>query len=459
MTPSIRARLTFWYTAVLSLVLAAAGLGFYVLQSRLRLAPLDEDLAEADAMVARLLPIELDEGLDLAAAARDALEDIEVPGRPLAVFDGAGARLAGEWGDLPSPPAEALARDGVFSLPTSGGPFRLRWALHRHRDVTYGVGAARSLAPVEKELAALRQALLAGSLLALVLAAGGGWWIARGALRPVTAMAEQASRITDRTPGLRLAAANPADELGRLARSFNELLGRLEAALAGQRRFMADASHELRTPVSVARTAAEVTLQRKDRPEEEYRDALAVIAAQMRGLARIVEDMFILARADAVGLPLELAPLYLDEIVAGCGKEARLLTAPKEIEVDCVGPEELEALGDERLLRQMLMNLLHNAVRHTPPRGRVVVEVRAGPGAFEVAVIDGGGGIPEADRDRIFERFVRLDESRRPSEGAGLGLPIARAIAEGHGGTLVLTRSDEAGSTFLVRLPRVRPAS
>jgi two-component system, OmpR family, sensor kinase len=455
-SPSIRARLTLWYTAVLTLVLAAAGVGFYGAHSRLRLVPVDEDLADADALVARLLPIELDEGLDLAAAARDALEDVEVVGRPLAVFDTTGARLAGEWGALPLPTGPGGVPDRTVSVRTTGGPFRLRWALHRHGDVAFRVGAARPLAPVEAELAALRRTLLVGSLFALALAAGGGWWIARAALRPLTAMAAQASRITDRTPGQRLAASNPTDELGRLARSFNELLARLELVIARQRRFMADAAHELRSPVSVARAAAEVTL-RRDRPEEEYRDGLSVVAAQMRHLARIVEDMFTLARADAASLPLERDLLYLDELVADCVKDARLLAAPKQVEVDRAGPEDIEIRGDERLLRQMLMNLLDNAVRHTPSRGRVRVELRALPEALEVAVADGGDGIPEGDRDRIFERFVRLDESRRPSAGAGLGLPIARTIAEGHGGTLAIERSDGSGSTFVARLPRIPP--
>ena len=157
-------------------------------------------------------------------------------------------------------------------------------------------------------------------------------------------MAEQASRITDRTPGQRLAAANPTDELGRLARSFNELLSRLELVIARQRRFMADASHELRTPVSVARTAAEVTLG--ERPaEEEYRDGLAVVAAQMRHLARVVEDMFTLARADADCLPLERDLLYLDELAADCVKDARVLAAPKGVSLDGRGESDLDRSG------------------------------------------------------------------------------------------------------------------
>ena len=454
MNVSIRARLTLWYTAVLSFVLVASAIGFYVIQWRLRLAQLDEELASAEALVARLVPLELDEGVELAEAASGALEDIEVPGRPVAVFDAAGVQLSGGWEGLPAPAADGLGKEEwAGTVKTPAGAFRLRWAGHQHKEITYGIGAARSLAPVEQELVALRRALLSGVFFALLLAAGGGWWIARGALQPVAVMAAQASQITDRTPGQRLTAANPVDELGQLARAFNDLLARLESALAGQRRFMADASHELRTPVSVARTAAEVTLSQSGRPEDEYRDSLGVVAAQMRRLARIVEDMFLLARADAVGLPVVSSPLYLDELVADCVKEAQMLAAPGEVRVDWAGPGDIEAVGDERLLRQMLMNLLDNAVRHTPSGGWVRVDLLARPEAFEVAVTDSGRGIPKADQERVFERFVRLDESRPSSEGAGLGLAIARAIAEAHGGTLVITRSDASGSTFLVRLP------
>jgi heavy metal sensor kinase len=272
-------------------------------------------------------------------------------------------------------------------------------------------------------------------------------------------MAAQAGRISERTPGQRLAPGHPEDELGRLAKAFNDLLARLEAALATQRQFMADAAHELRTPVSVARTAAEVALSRERRAEDEYRDALAVVDDQMRRLARIVEDMFLLARADAVGLPLQPGPLYLDELVADCVRDAALLAAEKHVRVEWQGDGELEAVGDESLLRRMLANLLDNAVRHTPAAGRVQVGLAARPDEFEVAVTDGGPGIPDAQRERIFERFVRLDEARGRSQGAGLGLSIARTIAETHGGSLVLARSDAGGSTFVIRLPRRRSQS
>lgn len=454
MSLSIRNRLSLWYTAVLSLVLAAAAGTFYLVHSRSRLAQVDQELARAGALAARTVVTELEEGSGLGEAADEVIKTIDMPGVSLAVFDAAGLPLAGRWQALPQWTGAALGQPShpTLTVETPAGSFRLYHAQHSHQGATFGVGVAQSLAALARELAALRHALAGSVLFALLLAAGGARWIARAALRPVELMAAQARRITDRTPGLRLASPNPRDQLGLLARAFNDLLARLESALSQQRQFMADASHELRTPVSIARTAIEVTLGRQGRPEDEYRDALGVVRDQMRRLSRIVEDLFTLARADVGGLPVERSSLYLDELVADCVKEAKVLAAPKAVEVDWRGPSDLEVNGDERLLREMLINLLDNAIRHTPREGWVRVELVAVNDAVEVAVTDSGEGIPEADRERVFERFVRLRPSQA-GEGGGLGLPIARSIAEAHGGTLALARSDAPGSTFLVRLP------
>lgn len=454
MSLAIRSRLTLWYTAVLGLVLAAFAGGFFFLYAHSRLVRLDEELARSEALVAPLVANELREGAGLGEAAHDALEDIEIPGRSLAVFDEGGALLSGQWEGLPRATVDGERGSVRATVETPNGRFRLHQGRHRFGPTTYQVGVAEPLASVDQDLVELRRTLVGSALAALLLALAGGYWIARGALRPVQVMAAEAGRISERTPGVRLGSPNPEDELGGLARAFNDLLARLESALSQQRRFMADASHELRTPVAIARTAIEVTLGRSGRPEEEYRDSLAVMAVQMRRLTGIVEDLFLLARADAAGLPVDQALLYLDELVAEGVKEAQVLAAAKGVSLEGRGPTDLEVQGDERLLRQMLANLLDNAIRHTPTGRRAEVELALRPDAIELSVTDAGPGIPDEERERIFQRFVRLDAARS-SNGAGLGLPIARAIAEAHGGTLVLARSDTSGSTFLVRLPRL----
>ena len=452
---SIRARLTLWYTVVLSVVLLVFGASVYVADSRSRLGQLDFELARGCTTVAGLVSHELEEEGDLATATRETQQDFPVDGRVFAVYDPRGAMQTS-----PAPAVLAGLPFGDFggrsrlsrSLATPQGHWRVHVQRYEQGPRVFYVAGAESLAAIERERAILGRTLTVAIPLALLLAGAGGWLIAGRALRPVGVMAAQTRQITDRTPGFRLSVANRRDELGQLAEAFNELLGRLEGALVAQRRFMADASHELRTPVSIARTATDVTLSR-DRPAEDYKDALAIVANQTRLLAQMVDDMFMLARGDVGALPTEATDFYFDELVGECVRDAMVLAGPRRIDVRRGGPEEVAFRGDEGLLRQMLLNLLRNAVRHTPAGGCVDVRLVLVDSSLAVEVSDTGPGIPAADHTRIFERFVRLDPARGPDGGAGLGLSIARSIAEAHGGTLVLARSDASGSTFVARLP------
>jgi len=221
-------------------------------------------------------------------------------------------------------------------------------------------------------------------------------------------MAVVADGIDRRRFAARLPVPVPRDELRRLAVAFNALIDRLSDAVHAQRRFMADASHELRTPVTVARTAAQVTLSGATRTEPEYREALGIVSLQMERLAHVVDDMFLLARAEAHSRPLEATAIYLDELVGECTRAVRVLADARGVEVRTNGAREVTLVGDENLLRQLVTNLLENAVSHTPPGGNVSVELGADNGNVAVAVTDSGPGVPREDRDRIFERFVRL---------------------------------------------------
>jgi heavy metal sensor kinase len=293
---------------------------------------------------------------------------------------------------------------------------------------------------------------------ALALAGFGGWFLARKSLAPVVVMSEGARRIGAQNLQKRLPVINPRDELGQLATTFNELLDRLHKSFEQQRQFMADASHELRTPLTVMRTASEVTLEKPHREESEYREALALLREQTRHLGRLVEEMFTLARADAGQRMLEPSGFYLDELVAESVRAASLLGGQKNVTVELAPTRESQYIGDEKLLRQMLLNLLDNAIKYTPAGGQVSVRLARAGAHYLITVADTGCGIPAEARPHIFERFYRADKARGREEkangsGAGLGLSIAKWIAEAHEGSLSMQRSSNQVSAFVAELP------
>jgi two-component system OmpR family sensor kinase len=278
--------------------------------------------------------------------------------------------------------------------------------------------------------------------IALVLAGIGGWFLARQSLSPVATMVERARKMSAENLSGRLPVGNPRDELGRLAETFNDLLGRLEA------------SHELRTPVATTRTAANVALQQTHRDEREYRDTLTIIEQQATRLSRLVDDMFTLARADAGSYPVRRTPMYLDEVIEEVVRAARVLSATKEVVIELETATSAAFTGDEDLVRRLVANLLENAVRHAPAGSAVRVDLRKVTQGYAISVSDRGPGISSEIQEHIFERFYRGDAARTRSDGgAGLGLALARWIANVHGGDVTLVRSSEEGTTFTAFLP------
>lgn len=450
MTLSLRARLTLWYSTVVVLVLVTAAVAGSVAQSRLALRRLNDDLLRTMATLEGVMRNEFAEGLSLEAAAEEASIEVVVPGRALALSREDGGVLA-TWGlPVEHPTALPVPSTSEFAtVVTPAGEVRVLRKSVSNTKYPYKAFVVAPLDTLRAQHAETVRALTIGVLMGLVTAALGGWIIGRQALRPLTQMAEQASRITARQPDDRLSVSRPDDELGLLARSFNGLLERLASALHQQRQFMADASHELRTPVSVVRTATQVTLAKEVRSVDEYRESLEIVGEQANRLSKLVDALFLLSRAEAQGVPLRPEFLNLDDIVAESTRALRVLADQRGVTVSTEGDQEVGFSGDDALLRQMVGNLLDNAIRHASCHGNVVASLRREPGRLVVRVANDGPGIDAADHDRVFGRFVRIGAS----DGAGLGLPIARWIAEAHGGTLVLESSAPGHTTFAATFP------
>ena len=450
---SLRARLTLWYTLAIVVALCFFAADVVWIQRRLGVRQLDRDLDNLTTTVVDIVGHELRENKGVSYAAERAGRTGVLSDTVVVVLTENGAPLAASWGGLRLGRAVPRAAEGpqVWTEETATGAWRIHSGPQTFAGQTLVLLVGRSLEDVAREeqgvIAAMRRALP----LVLLLAGGGGFWLASAGLRPITKMAMRASQIP--LTGVEdLGETDRADELGQLARAFNGLVARLRTALRTQQQFMADASHELRTPVSVVRAASEVALSREARDESEYRESLAIVGDQARRLSRLVDNMLVLARADAGGYPLRPADVYIDEIVGECSLALRVLTTERQVTIHAAAAPEMPARGDEDLLRQLIMNVLQNAVQHTPPGGTVSVELSRDDEGIAIRVTDTGRGIPPADQTRIFDRFVQLDDSRRGA-GSGLGLPIARWIAESHGGTLALEQSGPSGSTFRITLP------
>lgn len=451
---TLRTRLTAWYSVLLVLTVAVFSAAVLWLHWRLLLEQFDDGLESISATASRVVGAELAEEHDLKLAVTEMAAVVRPGDEVVQVLDLAGVPIlpAARPMPLPSERPGAGFRHVTRTLAgVDGRPWRVTITGGAAKDVRYFVAVGAPLDEAVEQWQTLLRACLIGIPLALGFAITGGWWLGRHGLRPLASMADEAQAITAKTLERRLTVPAGTRELEQLAESFNRVLERLGSALSTQRRFMADASHELRTPVSIMRTAADVTLSAETRDEDEYRDALTVIAQQASRLTRLVDDMLVLARADGGGYPVVMAAVEMSSLVAECVHELAARADEKDITVRCIlNPVTLT--GDDALLRRLCSNLLGNALAYTPPGGSVDVTLARDRGNVVLQVADTGPGIPPEDHERVFERFVRLD-SARAAGGAGLGLAIARWVAEAHRGNVRIVSSGSSGSIFTATLP------
>ena len=290
--------------------------------------------------------------------------------------------------------------------------------------------------------------------LLLLFAGLGGYFLVSESLKPIAAIGDRAKQITAANLHERLPVANAKDEVGNLAIVFNELLDRLDVEFDRQRRFMADASHELRTPLAIIRGESEVALSKNTRSSTDYQESLQVVNDESKRLTKIVEDLFTLARADSGNLKANLENLYLDELVSDCVRLIRTLADKRHLSIEFNG-DETQIKGDEALLRRLFLNLLDNAVKYNIDGGSIKINV----GENLVIISNTGEEIPKDQQRSIFDRFYRVEKSRTQTtetitSGAGLGLSIAKRIAELHLVTLEYSRNDNGENIFSIKFPR-----
>jgi heavy metal sensor kinase len=474
---SVRTRLTLWYTVALALPLVAFAVVSYLIFSATLHDRTDAFIQDALSVFAGELLVERSRNATLGTAVRTTVAEVRFQELDIVVRDAdgelvgmsaprSGTRPAGEPPiDAISAVSEAGAAAAVspdttvraLTLRTSTGPYRVVVRPLSIDASTYSLAGVYPLAEVHETLAAIRRLFLIAIPLLILAAGTGGSFLARRSFRPVTRMAERAAEIGASTLHERLPVVT-RDELGTLGAVLNDLLDRLERSFEQQRRFMADASHELRTPTAIVRTESEVTLSRQRRTEAEYRASMNIVQDAARRLTRIVDDIFLLARADAGHLVMNTGPLYLDELVRDTVQGVRPIADSHGVRIEIIETAESPLVGDTDLLGRLVLNLLDNAIKYSPDGSAIDVALEARDDAYELSVVDHGVGIPAEAAEQIFQRFYRVDTARSRHDrtltsGAGLGLSICRRIAEMHDGTVTLAGSRPGRTEFRVRLP------
>ncbi|MBV8143900.1 MAG: HAMP domain-containing protein [Gammaproteobacteria bacterium] len=317
----------------------------------------------------------------------------------------------------------------------------------------YRVEVGTSAAPLEATLRRLLALLAVGLPLAVAAAAAGGFVLVRRALEPVERIARKAEEITQHNLSERLPRVHSGDELERLSVSLNHMISRLQEAIEGSKQFIADASHELRTPLAVMRGELEGLAQ--DRLlGRETRETLGSVLEEVERLAEIVESLFALSRLDAGEAHAEWRPFDLAELAATTAEQMSLLATDKNLSIACDSRPGVLVEGDPARLKQVIVNLLDNAIKYTPAGGRVRLSVRREQGFAVLEVADDGIGIPAEALPHVFKRFFRVDRSRsREQGGAGLGLAIVQSICAAHGAHIEVVSGPGRGSTFRLRQP------
>lgn len=413
----LRLRLTIWYVATFGLIIVLLGGGLFAVITYQLKQQLDDSLRDATLELVRAARIRELEQESVRGRVIDAVDELNIPDRILYLLDAQGnpvkpskvdpwiveaARKAGKLGQVTvqnSTPNDKTLRLHAMRFKLASGQHLVAVAVADQEEL-------------EDKYADLIAAFVAIAILALILVAAGGFFLVRKSTQPI------------------------------------------ERSIVFMRRFMADAAHELRTPITILRTRAEIALQ-QPRDTANYVSALRGIEVESRRLGSIVESLLVLARADAGERQIEKERIFLDDIAIDAAGAAQVVARQKNVEITVDEFEEAPIEGDSSLIRQLVMIVLENAVKFTDPGGQVHVRVSMIEGAPRFSVADTGIGIKAEELGRVFQRFFRGETARSRTEGAGLGLSIASWIAREHDASISLKSEPGQGTTVTVTFPRV----
>ena len=460
---SIRVRLTLWYGSALALILLLFAVALYLVMSRALREQVDASLDEAAAVAIRTLgehrfgPFLIFEDLS------QDFPEIALLDKFFQIFGPAG-QVTIQSSNIQSreiPLSQSAFQASLEGRSTfesvefqKGVSLRLLSVPIRQGERLVNVlRVGTSLQPTDRMLRRLLTGLYIASPLALVVSLVGGWFLAGRALRPVHAITQAARRIAAGDWGQRIQTPHSNDEIGQLASTFNGMIGRLERSFKQIRQFSADASHELRTPLTITKGETELAL-RRPRHAEDYRMVLESNLEEIDRMSRIVDELLFLSRADLGEIKLKMAPVQLDELIREIHQQAMILGKERHVQTILKVAEPVVIYGDDLRLRELLLNLVDNAVKYSREGQTVELALQSVGNQAKIVVKDEGIGIAQEYQSRVFDRFYRTDDARaHAAKGTGLGLAICKWIVDVHHGNIELESAAQGGACFTVFLP------
>jgi heavy metal sensor kinase len=463
-TRSLSFRLVAWYAGVLTIVFVLlGGLTFVFLRHYLEVNLLDIQARRARQIADTLVAHASRSSEESLRSEVETLYSPEINDRFIRITRANGevvyASGSPKDGDFDPTQVPAAAGSGPRNVHLAGGSLLIATHTATGSDGTrYRVEVGTAGAPVEDTLRHVLIMLGIGLPVAVAVAVAGGFVLVQRALAPVEHIAAKAEAITQHNLSGRLPVVHSGDEVERLSVSLNHMISRLEDAIRGSKQFVADASHELRTPLTVMRGELE-SLAQDVQLGGETRERLGSVLEEVERFGEIVESLFALSRLDAGEAHAEWLRFDLAELAATTAEQMSLLATDKNVTVECNSAPGVVVAGDRARLKQVIVNLLDNAIKYTPSGGRVRLSVRREDGFAVLEVADNGVGIPAEALPHVFKRFFRVDASRsREQGGAGLGLAIVKSICTAHGADVEVISSPGKGSCFRMRQPLAEDA-